>query len=379
MKAETVNLASRCLIFTATSLIIGYVLVTNVSAHPAWGIAVDRNNQIYFSDIETIWKIDAQGKLVVFRAGVSGHHMHDLNIDAAGNLYGAENSYEPATERFVGALWKMTPEGDFSYLLAPTDNLPQGISIWRDSEGNMYHVGNYPKSELLILRRTPNGTVSALVGNSDAVHGYRQGSPFSVGGTAFGSDGALYFTAGPNIGKVTMDGRLTMLVQNLALENPAESPMPESRFTRLFGIAVDAQGNAFVADYNNRSVLKITSAGTVSTVARAEQPWSPTGIALKDGDVYILEFRFTLPSTYTPRVRKLSPDGRLMTIATLAENAENDHPSAGGSAAQRNSERSLEPKPGLTYILLGAGGTIVALAIVIYYTRRRISSRRQQQ
>jgi len=28
-----------------------------------WGIAVDRQRQVYFSDLKTIWKIDAQGKL----------------------------------------------------------------------------------------------------------------------------------------------------------------------------------------------------------------------------------------------------------------------------------------------------------------------------
>jgi hypothetical protein len=70
-----------------------------VSAHPAWDIVIDRNNQICFSDIETIWKIDARGKLTVFRPGVSGRHVHEINVDEIGNIYGAENSYEPATQR----------------------------------------------------------------------------------------------------------------------------------------------------------------------------------------------------------------------------------------------------------------------------------------
>src|SRR5919202_429557 len=106
---------TRALIITITAIISMCVLLADsVSAHPAWAIVVDRNNQIYFSDIEAIWKIDAQGKLSVFRAGVSGRHTHDLNIDEARNLYGADNSYEPATQRFFGAIWKMTPQGGFS-------------------------------------------------------------------------------------------------------------------------------------------------------------------------------------------------------------------------------------------------------------------------
>ncbi|MBV9957590.1 MAG: hypothetical protein JO360_04180, partial [Acidobacteria bacterium] len=82
-----------------------------VSAHPAWGIVVDRNDQVYFSDLETIWKIDAQGKLTVFRAGVSGRHIHELAMDENGNLYGADYSYEAETQSDVNAIWKMTPGG----------------------------------------------------------------------------------------------------------------------------------------------------------------------------------------------------------------------------------------------------------------------------
>ena len=89
-------------------------LANTAQAHPAWGIAVDRKGQVYFSDLKTIWKIDAQGRLSVFRAGKD--HTHELNIDEAGNLYGAENAYDPATQRFFSAIWKMTPAGGFSYL-----------------------------------------------------------------------------------------------------------------------------------------------------------------------------------------------------------------------------------------------------------------------
>jgi sugar lactone lactonase YvrE len=340
-----------------------------VSAHPAWGIVADRNNQIYFSDLETVWKIDAQGKLAVFRAG-GRTHTHDLNIDEAGNLYGADNSYEPSTRRFFSAVWMMTPEGGFSYLLAPTDDPPEGTSIWRDRKGNMYHVTNYPKRELLVLRTTPGGKVTALAGSSKAVREYRQGVPYSIGGMAFGADGALYFTHGSNLRKVAPDGKMTMLARNLAAENRAESSMPDRAVTHLFGIAVDSQGNAFVADYGNRRVLKVTSGGTVSTVARAERPWSPTGIAWKDGDLYILEFGFTPPSTYIPRVRKLSSDGRIAIIAAVGENG---HPAVVQSRSGGSPERSVKSRAGRPYVLLGAGATIFALAFVIWHARGKIS------
>ena len=358
-----------------TSLVTGCVLLAGgVSAHPAWGIAVDRNNQIYFSDLETVWKIDARGKLTVFRAGVSGRHTHDLNVDEAGNLYGADNSYEPATQRFFSAVWKMTPAGDFSYLLAPTDDPPEGTSIWRDRDGNTYHATNYPERELLVLKRTPNGNVTALVGSGNAVRAYRQGVPYSVGGMAVGADGAVYFTDGPNVRKITADGRLTTLARDLAAEKSPENPTPENPVTRLFGVAVDARGNVFVADNGNRRVLKVAPDGTLSTAARAERPWSPTGIALKDGDLYILEFGFTPPSTYTPRVRRLSADG---TITVLAAVGENGSPAAGERASGGRSDRSTEPRTRLPYALVGVGAAIFALTILIRRSRRRTSARQQ--
>lgn len=313
---------TRALLITITAIISMCVLLAdNLSAHPAWGIVVDRKNQIYFSDIETIWKIDVQGKLTVFRAGVSGRHTHELNIDEAGNLYGEDVTYEPPTQRWRVALWKMTPAGGFTYILAPTYDPPNGTSIWKDRDGNTYLVAlsNNSEHETLLLRRTPNGNATALVGSQKAAGEYRQVVLSSVGGMAFGTDGALYFTDNSNIRKVTMDGKMAMLARNLAVENPAESPMQESPVTRLFGIAVDAQGNAFIADYGNRRVLKVTPEGRSTTLMRAEQPWSPTGVALKDGNLYILEFGFTPPSKYTPRVRKLSSDGRVSVLATVGE------------------------------------------------------------
>src|SRR5437763_7193689 len=144
-----------------TTLAVCIFLASDAQAHPAWGIAVDHQGQVYFSDLKTVWKIDAQGKLSIFRAG-DDRHTHELNLDEAGNVYGVDNSYDSATQRFFSAIWKMTPAGGFSYLLAPTDNTSKGISIWRDRDGNMYSVeqNNQLKRETLLLRRTPSGNVS---------------------------------------------------------------------------------------------------------------------------------------------------------------------------------------------------------------------------
>ena len=112
----------------------------SAQAHPATGIVVDRNGNVYFSDLETVWKLDAKGTKSVFRAGVNGRHVHELSIDEEGNIYGSDISYNPATKGWPSSVWKMTPDGKLTYLLETTEHPPRGMSIWRDRAGNMYFI-----------------------------------------------------------------------------------------------------------------------------------------------------------------------------------------------------------------------------------------------
>ena len=365
---------TRALIITITAIISMCVLLADsVSSHPAWGIVVDRNNQIYFSDLETIWKIDALGKLTVFRAGVSGRHIHELAIDEGGNLYGADYSYESETQHYINAIWKMMPAGGFTYILSPTNSLPRGMSIWRDRAGNMYSVeqNNHLKRETLLLRRTPSGNVSVLAGSSYG-HADGKGSQAkfsSIVGMAFGPDGSLYLVDSSSIRKVTMDGAVTTLVRNVMVENASGNSVGGSS---LFGIAVDAQGNAFVADYGNRRILKIAPNGQLTTLIRSEESWFPTGVAARGGEIYILEEAHT-PS-YTPigtRIRKLSSDGKILVLATVGENT---NPPASTTPISTNIESSVVvPKEFSSYWLVGIGASVFALSIVVWRIRRKKS------
>lgn len=358
------------LIVVLTIVAICSLLLVKTQAHPAWGIVVDRQGQVFFSDLVNVWKIDTQGKLSLFRAGRD--HTHDLNIDEAGNIYGAENSYDPATQRFFSAIWKMTPAGSSSYLLSSTENPPPGTSIWKDAQSNEYRVDDHPKGELLVLKRTRSGSVSVLVGRSDALRNYRQGAPYSVGGIAFGADGALYFTHGSNVSKLTPSGALTALTRKVAVEKPSGNTAEE---TGLFGIAVDAQGNAFVADYNNRRILKIASGGALSTVLSAEPPWSPTGVAWRDGNLYVLEFGYTPPSTYTPRVRKLAADGKVTVLGIVgeAERHATQKSSTDGSGESRSTRRR-----GAAIALIIAVVGIFVLALAAWRAKKRIATVRRE-
>ena len=98
--------------------------------------------------------------------------------------------------------------------------------------------------------------------------------------------------------------------------NPANVTSPLFR-----GLGVDADGNAYVAATSCHRVLKIAPGGAVETILESERPWSPTGVAVRDKAVYVLEYTNangpSLEGRY-PRVRKRAPDGKWKTLISMS-------------------------------------------------------------
>lgn len=301
---------------------IHLLLATSSLGHPATGIVIDHGGNLYFSDLETIFRIDRQGKLSVFRPGVSGRHVHELMIDAQDNIYGADVSYRG--EKWLSAVWKMAPDGNLSYLVAPTTDPPRGASNWIDRDGNMYLVdqNNHTRTQTLLLRRSPDGRVITLAGGE---YGQQDGkgsaAKFStVGGMTFGSDGSLYLTDGAAVRKVTMEGNVTTVARDLSFRTADDKPtLFTASYGNLAGLSVDPNGSIYVADANNRRLLRIGADGKPTVAWRTDPPYFPNGVTTSaDGSIYVLEFGFTLPSSWSgPRVRKIAPDGSNKILVTL--------------------------------------------------------------
>ena len=294
-------------------------LMTDVLSHPAWGIVVDANGQIYFSDLETIYKIDSQGKLSIFRAGVSGRHVHDLSIDAGGNIYGWENVYEPQTEKHLRAFWKMSPKGEYTEIVSLTENPPLGLSIWRDSGGNTYSVEpwNNEKKETKIIKRTTDGTTSVFAGGKYGyLDGQKEKAEFNViTDMAFGKDNTIYLTNDDKVRKIDRFGMVTTIYRN---ETTNQNQKNSETFSRLYGLDVDKENNVLAADFANNRLLKISSDGKISTFLKSEKDWSPIGVATFGDEVYALEVRPYTASIHTGnRVLKISSTGKSTVITNL--------------------------------------------------------------
>jgi len=145
-----------------------------------------------------------------------------------------------------------------------------------------------------------------------------------VTGLAAGPGGVLYVASPSAIYKVRMGTVSTFLepvVCNDCDPDPADH-IPSNPLPYLRGLTVDSNGTVYAAATSCHRVLKITPTGHVETFLKTERPWSPTGVALHDGAVYVLEYTGAnggQDEGWLPRVRKVGADGKVSTLVTLSE------------------------------------------------------------
>ena len=139
-------------------------------------------------------------------------------------------------------------------------------------------------------------------------------------GVVIAADGTIYISdAGESnrIRKVTKEGALVTFAgstEGFADGSPGQFNTPS-------GLAVDTKGNLYVADTGNNRIRKVTPGGVVSTVAGngtagyvdgpaiSAQFDAPVGVAVDPaGNIYVAD-------TYNDRIRKVSVDGQVTTIA----------------------------------------------------------------
>lgn len=293
-------------------VLICFVFAPETFAHPSWAIVADDKNQVYVSDLEKIWKIDARGAVSVF----SERHTHEMTLDSGGNLTGEDLHYEPATRKFTSALWKITPNGEFSYILAPTDAPPKGISIWKNASGATFYFGQTDAEprENFLLKRTASGEVAVLLGDRQKALQHRQIVPYSFAGMTFAPDGSLYVKNADTVWKVTTNDAVSVFLTKEQMSAIAPKMM-------LFGLAVDAENNVYTTDHNNKKTLKIAPDKKISVVFQTEPNWSPTGVFYRNKNLYVLEYK-SAPSGGKPvvRVQRIAADGKVSTLVTIGEN-----------------------------------------------------------
>ena len=176
----------------------------------------------------------------------------------------------------------------------------------------------------------PNGQTSLLAGTLGTA-GYQDGTgggaKFSNPiGMAMGPDGNIYVAdqGAARIRKVTPAGVVTTFAGTGVASAQNGNAIGQATFNAPWGLCFDAAGNMYVADYFNNMIRKITPAGIVSTYAGSGTAGyadavagaqliakfnHPTGVAADAlGNVYVADFGNEM-------IRKIRPDGTVSVFA----------------------------------------------------------------
>ena len=261
-------------------------------------------------------------------------------VDTVGNIYVAE--------QFANRIRRITGDGVVTTLAGTgasgsidgpgataTFNQPSGIAV--DAVGNVYVADSQGH---IIRKITAAGVVSTFAGSG--APGFSDGTGVAAQfnypqGVAVDAAGNVYVVESINnrVRKITSAGVVTTLAGTGA-SGSNNGPGATATFNQPYGVAVDAVGNVYVADYGNHRIRKVTAAGVVTTLAgstagyidasaTAAQFTLPSSVAVDAvGNVYVAD-----SGNY--RIRKVTAAG---VVTTVAGSGTSGHSDGIGTAAQ---------------------------------------------
>ena len=222
---------------------------------------------------------------------------------------------------------------------AASFDIPGGVAA--DAAGNVY-VSDTLNST--VRRVTPAGVVTTIagsVGNPGGADGTGSVAQFNQpNGLGIDSAGNVYVADQLNdtIRRITPTGVVTTFAGSTGAAGNADGLPADARFNAPAGVAVDAAGNLYVADFGNFTIREVAPNGTVTTLAgsagalgfadgagAAARFEAPSALAVDGaGNVYVADLA---------AIRKVTPGG---VVTTLAGSSYTTHGSADGtgSAAQ---------------------------------------------
>jgi sugar lactone lactonase YvrE len=221
---------------------------------------------------------------------------------------------------------------------------PTGIT--KDATGNFYVAD---RNNNRIRKITPGGVVTTFAGSGSGgaiVNGTGIAAGFYTPyGITADPSGNLYVGEYSNqaVRKITPAAVVTTLAGNGTTGNQ-NGTGSSATFNQPVGLAVDAIGNVFIADYLNNLIRKITPSGAVTTFAGSGTAalTDGTGTAASFNGPFALAFdaagNLIVADYLNHAVRKITPAG---VVSTVAGNGTAGYTDATGTAARFNRPAGL--------------------------------------
>ena len=272
-------------------------------------------NFTYVYTVSTLAGGDAAG----FADGKGGDALFSgpagVAADAGGNVYVADHGNN--------RIRKITPDGTVSTLAGDGSTLLNGpVALALDGTGDLYVSGDGING---VDKVTPDGVISILAGVQHG--GYKEGRGAEalfngVLGVAIDKYGNVYAAdLGNNVIRKINPLGVTATFAGNHVSGYVDTYSSDAEFGGPIGLAVDAAGNIYTTEINNKRIRKIDPGGLVSTVAgngqfgtadgagaEARFDFVPALAADAAGNVYAAD-RFNC------NIRKITPAGVVSTIA----------------------------------------------------------------
>ena len=275
-------------------------------AHPGSGIAVTSDGRVIFVDTGAgVFSIERDGRIV----RREGRAYHWFALDPAG--------------RFRRTRWPSVPNADFETAGSdPTVILSSDFPVVVGTDWKFYvPAGGHRDGRIRLLGIDPSGkrTVRAILPPIE-----RGGETVTwLNGLAAGPSGSIFYTEDDAVHKVDARGRVSTVASRVTVPRCARIPADEDMtdlLPYLRGLAVASDGSIYVAASGCGAVLRIARDGATSVVLRTTPPWSPTAVAVANGEVFVLEYLHTPTDDrreWLPRVRKIGRKGDIRLLGGI--------------------------------------------------------------
>lgn len=218
-----------------------------------------------FAGSGSVGTTDGQGTAAQF------NQPHDLTIDSQGNLYIADDGNN--------LIRKVTPSGQVTTLAGSvasgsTDATGTNATFYRPiaiTKGpNALYVADY--SNRKIRKVTLDGVVTTFAGSGEVGGADGQGTgaqfygPHSI---CAAPDGSIYVgdaNGWQRIRKISPTGLVTTVAGG-GVAGSVDGEGTAASFNNPAGLTLDSQGNLYIADRESHCIRKMTSTGTVTTIA----------------------------------------------------------------------------------------------------------------